>query len=417
MHIQHLDISTLKPLEANARTHSQRQIDQIGRSIKDFGFNNPILIDKDNKIIAGHGRFIAAQKLGFSKVPVICLDHMDEQQKRAYILADNKLAEKAGWDKDILKIELQHLLEFDINFDLTMTGFETPELDLLLYSPIEDDIEEEELPDEMIIPQKVHKGDLWKLGEHYLYCGDSLSIDSFAYLMKDQKAALVFTDPPYNVSIPGHVSGKGKIKHEDFAFASGEMSATEFTHFLQTSLTHLRDYSKDGSIHYVCIDWRHMQELLNAGNKVYQELKNVCIWNKQLPGMGSLYRSQHEMIFVFKNGNIPHKNNIELGKHGRNRSNIWDYPGVHVSNSHSQDLKLHPTVKPISLVKDAIIDCSNIGDIVLDCFGGSGSTLLAAEQCKRKARLIEFEPHYCDVILYRYEDLTKNAAELVGNYA
>lgn len=415
LNIKYEDVGKLKPYANNARVHSKKQVTQIARSIKAFGFNNPVLIDSKKTVIAGHGRVLAAKELSMDKVPTICLDHMSDSEKKAYILADNKLAEKAGWDKEVLKIELQNLINFDTEFDLTLTGFETPEIDLIINESvnIKKSDPADELPEESIIPKRAKFGDLWKLGNHYLYCGDSLKEESFKFLLGDKKADLIFTDPPYNVAIDGHVCGTGKIKHKEFAYASGEMSESEFTEFLKKSFKHLASYSADGSIHFVCMDWRHVGEITAAGNQTYTDLKNICIWNKQLAGMGSLYRSQHEFIFVFKNGKASHVNNIELGKHGRYRSNIWDYPGVHVSNNHRDDLKLHPTVKPVSMITDAIIDCSKQGDIILDCFGGSGSTLLAAERSKRKAYLIEFEPKYCDVTLYRFEKLTGKKVELI----
>jgi DNA modification methylase len=296
----------------------------------------------------------------------------------------------------------------DTDFDLTITGFSTPEIDLIFHDNsdlIENEIEEN-LSEELDIPSRVKQGDLWQLGKHYLYCGDSLNEESYQILLGDKKANMVFTDPPYNVRIDGHVSGKGKVKHEEFAFASGEMSTNEFVQFLETSFSHLKNYSTDGSLHFVCMDWRHSHEILQASKAHYADCKNICVWNKQIGGMGSLYRSQHEFIYVFKNGTKPHINNIELGKHGRNRTNIWDYPGAGACSVHHGDLKLHPTVKPVSMIADAIRDCSKQGQIILDNFAGSGSTLLAAEKTKRKAYVIEYEPKYCDVILWRFEKET-----------
>ncbi|HEU5046641.1 MAG TPA: DNA methyltransferase [Rickettsiales bacterium] len=406
--IQIVPINSLKPYPNNARTHSDRQVTQIARSIREFGFNNPIITDNAGMVIAGHGRLLAAKQLGLAEVPVICLDHMSESQKKAYILADNKLAEKAGWDKEILKIELEGLLAFDADIDLTITGLETPEIDLLFHEPAVKQAKNpiDELPLDSTITPQVCKGDLWQLGGHRLYCGDSLQQESFNILMGDKRADLVFIDPPYNVAIDGHVCGSGKIKHAEFAYASGEMTPKEFMGFLTKSFELLVHFSQDGSLHYICMDWRHVLEISSAGTGVYDSLKNICVWNKQLGGMGSLYRSQHEFVFVFKHGKAPHVNNIELGKHGRYRTNIWDYPGVHANNGHKDDLKLHPTVKPVQMIADAIIDSSRQGSIILDSFAGSGSTLLAAEKTKRKAYVIEYEPHYCDVILYRYEKLT-----------
>lgn len=413
--VKYLSIGQLKPYANNARTHGKKQISQIARSIQDFGFNVPILIDKDSNVIAGHGRLLAAEELQLAKVPTIRLENLTELQKKAYILADNKLAEKAGWDTEILKIELEGLQELDIDFDLTQTGFETPEIDLIINGTeeIKEDNPLDDLPEESEVKKQVKPGELWKLGEHYLYCGDSLKKESFKALLGRKKANLIFADPPYNVKIDGHVCGSGKIKHDEFTCASGEMSEPEFTGFLKTSFELLASFSNDGSIHYVCMDWRHVAEITAAGKQAYSELKNICVWNKQLGGMGSLYRSQHELIFVFKNGESPHMNNIELGKHGRYRTNIWDYPGVNTCGHHRKDLKLHPTVKPVLMISDAIKDCSKQGDVILDPFGGSGSTLLAAEMSRRKAYLIEYEAKYCDVTIHRFEKATGKKAKLV----
>jgi DNA modification methylase len=401
------DICDLKPYKNNARVHGKKQIQQLARSIKDFGFNVPVLTNNENQILSGHGRILAAQELNIKKIPTIKIENLNEAQQKAFILADNKIAEKSKWDKDLLQVEFEALQGLDFDFDLTSTGFETPEIDFILHDEeiplIKDFIDK--LPDALDIEKRVSLGDLWKLGEHFLYCGDALLDESYKILLNDTKANLIFTDPPYNVKINGHVCGTGNIKHSEFHQASGEMTKNEFVDFLKTSFLRLIQYSVNGSLHFICMDWRHVFEIMDAG-QLYNELKNICVWNKQIGGMGSLYRSQHEFVFIFKNGNEAHINNIELGKHGRYRTNIWDYPGVSATNHHRKDLNLHPTVKPVSMIADAIKDCSNVGDIVLDVFGGSGSTILAAEKTKRKSRIIEMNSHYCDVILHRYEQMT-----------
>lgn len=257
------------------------------------------------------------------------------------------------------------------------------------------------------------KNELWKLGEHLLYCGDALQEQSYQVLMGKEKAQIIFCDPPYNVKIKGNVTKRKH--HAEFAEASGEMSKDEFTQFLKNAFSLQAKYSIDGSIHFQCMDWRHIEEITAAGAEVYSSLKNICVWDKGTAGMGSLYRSQHEFVFVFKNGTAPHINNVELGKHGRYRTNVWKYPGMHACNPQAKILtRLHPTVKPTAMIMDAIFDCSATGGIILDSFGGSGSTLIAAERTKRNARLIELDPHYCDVILYRWEKLTGKQAKLVN---
>ena len=412
--IKQQNIEVLTPYKNNARIHGQKQIQLLARSIEQFGFNVPVLVNKDNQILSGHGRVLAAKELKLKKIPTIQIESLTQTQQKAFILADNKIAQKSEWDNDLLQLELENLQALDIDFDLTLTGFETPELDFLLHDeniPMSAS-EEDKAPNALEVEKRVASGDLWQLGEHLLYCGDALLGESYQMLLGEDKASLIFTDPPYNVKIDGHVCGTGKVKHAEFHQASGEMTKDEFTSFLQQAFSLLVKHSQNGSLHFVCMGWRHVAEITQAGN-VYTELKNICVWNKQIGGMGSLYRSQHEFVFLFKSGRETHINNVELGKHGRYRTNIWDYPGVSATNHHRKDLHLHPTVKPISMVVDAIKDCSKRGQIVLDVFGGSGTTLLAAEKTKRKARLIEMSPHYCDVILHRYQEMTGIEPELI----
>jgi len=407
--VQLVNPNKLIPYKSNARTHSDKQIQQIANSIQKFGFTNPILIDENNMIMAGHGRVQAAMKLGLDQVPTLCINHLSPQEKRAYILADNKLALNAGWDRETLAIELQHLLIDDDGLDVSITGFEMPEIDLLLMDDAIVEADEPEIPElQEVAISKL--GDLWQLGEHKLFCGNALESASYDRLLGDKRAGVVFTDPPYNVKVDGHVCGSGKIKHREFAMASGEMSQTEFTSFLSTTFKNLVNYSTDGSIHFVCMDWRHMNEMLSAG-AVYSELKNLCVWNKDNGGMGSLYRSKHELIFVFKNGTAAHVNNVELGKHGRYRTNVWDYAGINtMRKGRMNELAMHPTVKPVGLVADALLDCSRRNDIVLDPFGGSGSTLMAAERVGRKAYLMELDLLYVDTIIRRWEAETGGKA-------
>lgn len=403
LQIEFSPIGSLKVNPRNARTHSDKQVHQIARSIETFGFNNPVLIDASGMVIAGHGRWEAARQLGMTEVPTVRLEHLSPAQKRGYVLADNKLAELAGWDREILAMELQHLLEADIDFELTDTGFDVAEIDLLL-TP-----EEEEKPDAaddvspFIGGASVTKcGDLWLIGPHRLLCADALAASSYEALLGGERAEMVFTDPPYNVPIDGHVSGLGKVRHEEFAMASGEMSEAEFTRFLTSFMRHLVGATKDGSIHFICMDWRHIGELLRAGRIVYSEIKNLCVWAKANGGMGSLYRSQHELIGVFKSGTAPHINNVELGKHGRNRTNVWTYAGMNSFQAdRDEKLAMHPTVKPVAMVADAMLDCSRRRGIILDPFAGSGTTIVAAHRVGRKAYTMELDEHYVDTALRR----------------
>jgi len=409
------NIEELKPYKQNARKHSEKQISKIADSIRQFDFNNPILIDRSNTIIAGHGRWEAAKKLKMAQVPTLCLDHLSPDEVRAYVLADNKLAEMAGWDQELLAIELQHLTSIDLDFNVEILGFDAGEIDFIIGGDVKEKLDpaDEVVEPQTDVPATTKRGDLWMLGHHRLYCGDSLEEASYATLMGDEKAQMVFTDPPYNVPIDGHVCGNGAIQHEEFEMAAGEMSEQEFTAFLATYMRLSRAYSAPGSIAFCCMDWRHMTELLHAGKQNGYELKNLCVWVKDNGGMGSLYRSRHELVFVFKHGKEPHINNVELGKHGRYRTNVWEYPGVNtMRKDRMEELAMHPTVKPINLVADAIKDCSKRRGIILDPFGGSGTTLIAAEKTGRQARLIELSPHYCDVIIKRWEKLTGQKAIL-----
>lgn len=409
----------LKPYARNARTHSNKQLRQIARSIETFGFTNPVLIDNDNMILAGHGRVEAAKLIGLAEAPCVRLSSMSAEQKRAYVIADNKLALNAGWDEDLLAGELEALLEIDLDFDIDVTGFTIAEIDGLIeaQAPEDDgDPADDRLPGDKDIVVRCRPGDIWQLGPHRLVCGDALDGDNVTRLMDGEKATMVFTDPPYNVPIDGHVGGSGRTKHREFAFASGEMSSSQFTSFLQTSFGNMSTHSTDGSIHFICMDWRHMEEMLAAGNQVYSELKNLIVWAKDNGGMGTFYRSRHELIFAFKNGAAPHINTFELGQHGRYRTNVWQYKGINSFGSgRMEKLTMHPTVKPVRMIADAMRDCSARGDIILDLFGGSGSTLIAAHKTGRRAFINELDPIYCDRIIARWETYAKDEAEQIAS--
>jgi DNA modification methylase len=418
MKIEYTLAGELRPYPNNARTHSKRQIRQIANSIKKFGFCNPVLIDDAKQIIAGHGRVEAAKLLGIDAVPICRLSHLSDAEKRAYILADNKLAEKAGWDKELLAIELQGLIDLDVEIELT--GFEMPEIDLILEdareangasSGPEDDVPQ--CPSGPVVSQA---GDLWVLGNHRLLCADARDQAAYESLLEGAKAQFVLTDPPYNVPIDGNVCGLGRIRHRDFAMGCGEMSEAEFIVFLETVFERLAENTVDGSIHQICMDWRHMWEMLAAGRKVYSELKNLCVWNKTNAGMGSFYRSKHELVFVWKSRTASHINNFELGQHGRNRTNVWDYAGISsLRAGRLEELAMHPTVKPVALVADAIKDCSRRGGLVLDPFCGSGTILIAAERTGRKIRALEIDPAYVDVGVRRWQTYTGKAAVLAAS--
>lgn len=403
LHVDLVDINLLKPYAMNARAHSRKQVRRIADSIKQFGFTNPLLIDELGEVIAGHGRLQAAQQLKLGQVPVIRLRHLDTAQKRALRLADNRIAELSSWTPELLTSELQFLVETD--FAVEVTGFDTIDLDRILTpANAADD------PDDAPVPAPPDKptsrsGDIWLLGDHKLICGDARLPETYTALLGAELADLVITNPPYNVPISGHVSGTAR--HGNFAMASGEMSRAEFQQFLSQALSCARERSRPGSVHYVFMDWRSLAELLAVGANVYGHLLNICVWAKTNAGMGSFYRSQHEFIAVFRHGDVAHINNVQLGRLGRHRSNLWTYAGATTfSRTRDADLVDHPTVKPIAMIADAIRDASRPGDLVLDPFGGSGSTLLAADKIGRRAALIEFDPAYVDVILRRFKERT-----------
>jgi 16S rRNA G966 N2-methylase RsmD len=292
-------------------------------------------------------------------------------------------------------------------------GFETAEIDLILEEANEAagiGGREDEIPTYAAGPAVTRPGDLWQLGSHRLLCADARDSAAYARLLDSAKAEFVFTDPPYNVPIDGHVCGLGRIRHANFAMGCGEMSKAEFTAFLEAIFRLLADNTVAGSIHGICMDWRHMPEMLAASNAVYDELKNLCVWNKSNAGMGTFYRSKHELVFIWKSGTAPHVNTFELGQYGRSRSNVWEYAGVNsLKPGRLEELAMHPTVKPVALVADAMKDCSRRNRLVLDPFAGSGTVLIAAERTGRRARALEIDPHYVDVAVRRWEAYTGKA--------
>jgi DNA modification methylase len=411
--IETIALECLKPNPRNARTHSKRQIKLIGDSLKTFGFINPILIDKDGMIIAGHGRLTAAKRLCMTEVPALRIEHLSDDEIRAYVLADNQLATLAGWDDDILAIELQYLTEVVVDFDVTVTGFEMPVIDLIIEKAKAPKPEDEVQPIDRTGAAVTRPGDLWRVGPHRILCADALKMASYATLMGEELAKIAFADPPYNVKIAGFVSQSARLAHREFAMAVGEMTENEFIAFLRSAIACARRFSVPGAVQFWCQDWRHQYELLTAARAAGLEQLNCCVWVKDNGGMGGLYRSRHEFIGVFKVPGAPHRNNVELGKHGRNRTNVWEYPcGATFSKASDEGRlnELHPTVKPVGLIADALLDCSSRGDIVLDSFLGSGSTLMAAERTRRICRGIEIDPLYVDIAIRRWQRLTGERA-------
>ncbi len=364
-------------------------------------------------ILSGHGRVQAAKELCLSSVLTRIISGLSETKKRAYVIADNKLSQLSGWDNNLLKSEMEILINDD--FDIEVTGFSTAEIDIMMdgsEEPVEsnpDDLRPEDI-DATAVSQG---GDLWMLGNHLLLCGDALNPDCYTTLMQGELAQMVITDPPYNVKIKGHVCGSGKVQHKEFAMASGEMSTSEFTKFLSQAFQQIFNTLQDGAIVYSFMDWRHASEIVEAANPIFGTPRQLCVWVKDNGGMGSFYRSQHELVYVFKKGDAPHINNFELGQHGRYRTNVWNYPGVNTFKGKGFELlALHPTVKPVSMIADAMRDCSHRQGIVLDPFAGSGTVLIAAERTGRHARAIELDPQYVDVAIKRWQRITGKQAIL-----
>ena len=408
-------IRDLKLDPKNPRTHSPQQVRDIAHSIEVFGFNVPVLIDANLKVVAGHGRIAACQLLGVTEVPTISVDHLNEAQAQAFKIADNRLTETSAWDERLLAEQLKELSELHLDFSLEVTGFEMGEIDLRIEGlksvPEAAEDPADSLP--LVGAQITQTGDQWLLREHQVRCANVLDADAYTLLFGKSRAAMVITDPPFNVRIEGNVSGLGGIRHGDFIMASGEMDPLEFTAFLSRTFKLLAHYSRDGSIHFICMDWRHMGELVSAGREAYDELKNVCVWVKNNGGMGSFYRSRHELVFVFKHGNAAHRNNVQLGQFGRNRTNVWEYPCISAFGKSGEEgnlLAIHPTVKPVALIADAIMDASARGEIVLDTFLGSGTTVIAAERTGRHCYGLELDPNYVDTIVRRWQTYTGERA-------
>jgi DNA modification methylase len=411
--IEHLPITTLRANPRNARTHNRHQRRVIARSIRRFGFLNPILVDRDGMIVAGHGRVEAARQEGITHVPVIRIEHLNPDEIRAYAILENRSAELAGWDKSILAIELQNLMSLDLDFDVTITGFDIPEIDLIIEGAKNAADKDDEIEVGANPPAITRLGDVWQLGRHRIACADALVQASYDAVLQGTATHVVFTDPPYNTKINGHVSGNGRVQHREFVQASGEMTTPEYRAFLDAMLKRLAANSAPGAILFICLDWRHVGDLLPLVDPAGFELKNICVWVKGNAGMGSFYRSQHEFVFVLKHGDAKHRNNIQLGRFGRNRSNVWNYASPSAFGRSGEEdylAALHPTVKPVQMIADALLDCTARGDIVLDSFLGSGSTLLAAERVGRICAGLELDPLYVDVAIRRWQRHTGDSA-------
>ena len=395
---------------ANVRTHSKRQVGKIARSMEAAGPLAPAIIDERYVLLAGEARLAACKQRGEPTMPVVQVFGLSDAKKRAFLIADNRLAQDAGWDRQALFQQMPELTALLDEAAMTIedTGFEVAELDELAAdfgdgSDPQDDVAQALLNG----PAVLRTGDLVTLGRHRLLVGDCREAASLDRLCAGEQAAAAFLDPPYNVSIRD-VVGRGRTKHGEFSLASGEMSRAEFTTFLQATLGQAARVSRSGAVHYVCMDRKHVRDLMEVGEAVYGANLDLVVWNKTNAGQGGLYRQQHELIGVFRVGVERHRDNVQMGRFGRNRSNVWTYAGANTFRAgRMADLAAHPTVKPLRLVADALRDVTASGEAILDLFAGSGTTILAAEKVGRRALAMEIDPKYADVAVRRWQAMTR----------
>lgn len=410
-------LTSIHPNPKNTKKHGARQTHLIAKNIEAFSFHTPIITDEAGMILCGHGRYQAARLLGLDRVPTIILRGLSEHEKQALAISDNRLPQLGEYDLPLISQTIAQLYELDLEFDPSILGYDTVEIDNnLCGAPAKSKPDRADQCEHPAAAQRAVSriGDVWLCGAHKVTCGDALSNDTYDALMGHELAQTVFQDPPYNVRIKGHVSGRSGVR--EFTEAHGEMTSEQFTEFLGSSFAKTRRYVLDGAVIFICMDWRHLVELQQAAEPVFGSPKNLIVWVKNNGGMGTFYRSQHEFILPFVAGDAPPINNFGLGAKGRYRTNVWQYPGLSSFGRGRDDtLAMHPTVKPVALVADALMDCSHRRGIVLDPFGGSGTTMIAAERTGRVARLIEIDPLYCDVIVRRWEKFTGQQATLAGS--
>jgi len=410
--IEHLPIADLILGSRQLRIRKKSVLDSMGASIRQFGFLVPVLIDAENQIICGKGRVDAAHLVGLSEVPCVRVTHLSNAEKRVFAIAENQLGQMAGWDQETLRVELTELTGMDLSFSLELTGFSSAKIDAIVFGGDGNDARGDAIP---ALPDQIvsRVGDLWLLGDSRLLCGDATDPESFDRLLAGEQVRVVFTDPPYNVAVAGHVTSGGK--HGEFVMASGEMSDDEFTDFSTKVMWRASENLIDGGVAYYCMDWRHIEHTLSASKSARLELLNLVVWDKKAGGMGSFYRSRHELIFVFRKPGASHLNRVELGKHGRDRANVWTYEGVNgFGAAKAKAREMHPTVKPLGLVRDAILDCTQREDAVLDLFSGSGTTIIAAESVGRRGFATELDPRYVDVGVIRWQEFTGHEARLAS---
>ena len=412
LNIVYVPIARIAEAKRRVRIKDAVQIQKVAASIAKFGVVVPLIVDQAWHIVHGHTVYEAARTLGLSELPVVILDHLQPHELRLLSIALNRLAETGTWDEEVLRVEVEELIE--LGEDLVVSGFALAEIDCLLLDDESEAAPEPEIKPPLLSTAISQPGDLWRLGEHYLFQGDARASESYGAIMQTgERARIVLTDTPYNVPNAGHVTTLPQ--HREFAMAAGEMSRDAFAEFLKAWLVASSAHVMDGGLVATFIDWRSVELVLCCGRELGFNLLNLVVWGKANAGQGSFWRSQHELLPIFKKGNAAHLNNIELGRHGRWRSNLWAYPGASTLGSEARDgLTFHPTVKPRAMLEDALLDVSQRGEIVIDPFCGSGSTLLAAETTGRLCRAIEIDGLYCDLTLRRWQELTGQEALLVA---
>lgn len=415
LQIEYRPIGELKTPRVELRRYQKRHQEHLLQGLQRYGFVLPVVVGRDDEVVHGSRLVLAAQELGIDELPTVRLAHLSKEDARALRISLHKLEELSSWDEDGLKSELKFIIEYDVDL-VTHTAFSSAEIDALLYAPSKEAERnpDDELPE--LEKQAVSRpGDIWEFaGGHRLACMDALEIASYEALLGSERAGLILSDPPYNVKIKGNVTRRKDAR--EFAMASGEMSSSQFEAFLRTAFDLSAQHAKDGALSYQFIDWRHLSEMLAAGRAVFSELLNLAVWAKTNGGQGSFYRSAHELCFVWKVGEGPHVNNIDLGRNGRNRTNVWTYPGANVPRSNRQrEDENHVTPKNVAMVQDAILDASRRGDIVLDPFAGGGTTLAAAHRAKRRGYGLELEPLYADLVVRRMERITGASACLAAS--
>lgn len=404
-----MDIGTLEFSKRRLSKENERQHRQLMASIAKFGFITAIVV-KGREVVVGEARLRAALELGVERVPAVDVGHLNAAEVRQFRIADNRLAELREWDPIALRAEFDEIIVLEPDLNIEAMGYEIPEFDIALQSPA-DAIDPDDGPVPVSETTFSRPGDVWEIDGHAIMCGDARSRTDWRAILGGKSPAVIIADPPWNCPVKSHMGGKGAIQHPEFVMASGEMSDAEFLGFQRDWLACACEYSVPGGLLYVASDWRALHATTEAAHSCDLEQINLCVWRKT-PGMGSMYRSAHELFLVLRKSGAQHQNNIRLGAYGRFRSNCWDYPGASSFGIGREALAIHPTAKPVALLRDIFLDCTRRGDVVVDPFSGSGSTLIAAQRTGRAARVIELDPRYVDAAVRRYEQVFGRAPRL-----